>query len=93
MTLLEIANYVCNLVGKTDSTSVTRCKEYVRQHHQLIYDSALWRESLEVDRVTFTSRSLTAAVVTQQPLLLALQVQQVAVQQPQPSYSMIQWVR
>lgn len=44
MTLLEIANYVCNLVGKTDSTSVTRCKEYVRQHHQLIYDSALWRE-------------------------------------------------
>ena len=52
MTLLEIANYVCNLVGKTDSTSVTRCKEYVRQHHQLIYDSALWRESLEVDRVT-----------------------------------------
>ena len=52
MTLLEIATYICNLVGKTDSTSVTRCKEYVRQHHQLIYDSALWRESLVVDRVT-----------------------------------------
>ena len=52
MTLLQIATYICNLVGKTDSTSVTRCKEYVRQHHQLIYDSALWRESLTVDRVT-----------------------------------------
>ena len=52
MTLLQIATYICNLVGKTDSTSVTRCKEYVRQHHQLIYDSALWRESLVVDRVT-----------------------------------------
>jgi len=52
MTLLQIATYICNLVGKTDSTSITRCKEYVRQHHQLIYDSALWRESLVVDRVT-----------------------------------------
>ena len=52
MTLSEIATYVCNLIGKTDSTSVTRCKEYVRQHHQLIYDSALWRESLIVERVT-----------------------------------------
>ena len=52
MTLLQIATYICNLVGKTDSTSITRCKEYVRQHHQLIYDSALWRESLTVDRVT-----------------------------------------
>ena len=52
MTLSEIATYVCNLIGKTDTTSVTRCKEYVRQHHQLIYDSALWRESLIVERVT-----------------------------------------
>jgi len=52
VTLSEIATYVCNLIGKTDSTSVTRCKEYVRQHHQLIYDSALWRESLIVERAT-----------------------------------------
>jgi hypothetical protein len=52
VTLSEIATYVCNLIGKTDTTSVTRCKEYIRQHHQLIYDSALWRESLIVERVT-----------------------------------------
>jgi len=52
MTLSEIATYVCNLIGKTDSTSVARCKEYIRQHHELIYDSALWRESLIVERVT-----------------------------------------
>lgn len=52
MTLSEIATYVCNLIGKTDSTSLTRCKEYIRQHHELIYDSALWRESLIVERVT-----------------------------------------
>ena len=52
MTLSELATYICNLVGKTDSTSLARCKEYIRQHHQLIYDSALWRESLIVERVT-----------------------------------------
>ena len=52
MTLSEISTYVFNLIGKTDSTSVARCKEYIRQHHELIYDSALWRESLIVERVT-----------------------------------------
>jgi len=52
MTLSELATYVCNLVGKTDSTSKARCKEYIRQHHQLIYDSALWKESLIVERCT-----------------------------------------
>jgi len=52
MTLTDIATYVCNLVNKTDDTSKTRCKEFIRQHHENIVNSALWRETLEVEQTT-----------------------------------------
>ena len=52
MTLIDIATYVCNLVNKTDDTSKTRCKEFIRQHHENIINSALWRETLAVDQTT-----------------------------------------
>ena len=52
MTLVDIATYVCNLVNKTDDTSKTRCKEFVRQHHENVINSALWRETLEVEQTT-----------------------------------------
>ena len=52
MTLTDIATYVCNLVNKTDDTSKTRCKEFVRQHHENVINSALWRETLEVEQTT-----------------------------------------
>ena len=52
MTLIDIATYVCNLVNKTDDTSKTRCKEFVRQHHENIINSALWRETIDVEQTT-----------------------------------------
>ena len=52
MTLIDIATYVCNLVNKTDDTSKTRCKEFVRQHHANVINSALWRETIDVEQTT-----------------------------------------
>ena len=52
MTLTDIATYVCNLVNKTDDTSKTRCKEFIRQHHENVINSALWRETLDVEQTT-----------------------------------------
>jgi hypothetical protein len=52
MTLIDIANYVCNLVNKTDDTSKARCKEFIRQHHENIINSGLWRETLDVEQTT-----------------------------------------
>ena len=52
MTLIDIANYVCNLVNKTDSTSKDRCKEFIRQHHENIINSGLWRETIDVEQMT-----------------------------------------
>ena len=52
MTLIDIATYVCNLVNKTDDTSKTRCKEFIRQHHENVINSALWRETIDVEQTT-----------------------------------------
>ena len=52
MTLIDIATYVCNLVNKTDDTSKTRCKEFIRQHHENVINSALWRETIDVEQAT-----------------------------------------
>ena len=52
MTLIDIATYVCNLVNKTDDTSKTRCKELIRQHHENVINSALWRETIDVEQTT-----------------------------------------
>lgn len=52
MTLTDIATYVCNLVNKTDDTSKTRCKEFIRQHHENVINSGLWRETIEVEQTT-----------------------------------------
>ena len=52
MTLIDIATYVCNLVNKTDDTSKTRCKEFIRQHHENVINSALWRETIAVEQTT-----------------------------------------
>lgn len=52
MTLIDIATYVCNLVNKTDDTSKTRCKEFIRQHHENVINSALWRETIDIEQTT-----------------------------------------
>lgn len=46
MTLLEIANFVCGKIGKLDTDSVRAAKDYVRQRHQMVYDSMLWKDSM-----------------------------------------------
>jgi len=46
MTLSEYAEFVTRLVGKTDSISVRDCKAFVRMRYRMIYDSALWVDTL-----------------------------------------------
>lgn len=46
MTLSELALFVCNKLGKTDSVSLARAKDFIKARHRMIYDGQLWRESL-----------------------------------------------
>src|SRR4051812_25698378 len=53
MTLGDIANYICTKVGQADEASLEACKLFLRRRHQMIWDYALWQESLSV--VPFTA--------------------------------------
>jgi hypothetical protein len=47
MTLAEMADMVCDKVGKTDDESIARCKSYLRRRYNLLHDSNLWRDTLD----------------------------------------------
>jgi hypothetical protein len=54
MTLLELANFICRKVRQTDTNALARCKEFLRARYELIYNDALWRDSLYLFPFTFT---------------------------------------
>ena len=56
MTRLEIVNFVCDKVGKTDLNSKEKCASFVKRRYEMIYDSALWKDSL-VMAPTMTANS------------------------------------
>lgn len=59
MTLSDLASFVCNKVRQTDTQAVAHCKEFLRQRYELIYNNALWRDSLWEFQFTFTPDTLT----------------------------------
>ena len=52
MTLVEMADLVCEKVNKTDDDSLALCKKFIRRRYQLIYDSYLWKDSLDVATIS-----------------------------------------
>jgi len=48
MTLTEIANSICGKLHDTEAESVTACKGYIKERYQMVWDLALWTESLGV---------------------------------------------
>lgn len=56
MTLASIADYVCKKVGKTDSTSVAICKDFIRQRHEMVYDTGLWKDSIKIEQFCLSTK-------------------------------------
>lgn len=48
MTLAELSDYICTKVGQSDDASAAACKLFLRRRYQMIWDYALWKESLFV---------------------------------------------
>jgi hypothetical protein len=46
MTLSEMASFVCTKMMDTEDASVTVCKNFIKRRYQMIWDSAIWTESL-----------------------------------------------
>jgi hypothetical protein len=51
MTLFDIATFVCTKLGKIDDDSLLACKEFIRRRHQMVYDLALWKDSICLEQV------------------------------------------
>jgi len=62
MTKTSIAQFVADKVQKTDQSSLTMLKSFVDRRYEMIWNSALWRESLG-------TTSYTVAVDTQEVTL------------------------
>lgn len=56
MTLASIADFVCKKVGKTDAASVSICKDFIRQRHEMIYDTGLWKDSIKIQQFALTTK-------------------------------------
>jgi hypothetical protein len=56
MTLSELADYTCAKVGQTDEDSLGQCKRFLNARLRMIWDSALWRDSLCLATVSLAAR-------------------------------------
>lgn len=48
LTLSEIAELACDKVNRNDTDSLALCKKFVKRRYQLVYNSHLWKDSLEI---------------------------------------------
>jgi hypothetical protein len=52
MTRDEISSFVTNKLGVSDSTSVTRCNDFIQRRFQMIYDADLWKDTPKANIAT-----------------------------------------
>lgn len=65
MTLEDMASFVTSKVRQTDAAAVARCKLFLRQRYEMIWNDALWRAS--VYRHDFTYEVAPAVAAASQP--------------------------
>lgn len=46
MTLGDMADFVCAKVRQRDTTSRARCKQFIRQRYEMLWNDELWKDSL-----------------------------------------------
>lgn len=48
MTLSQLAAFVTSKLSDTDAASISSCKDYINRRYQMIWDSALWKDTLGI---------------------------------------------
>lgn len=56
MTLSAIAKFVCNKLGKTDASSINAAKDFIRQRHEMVVDTGLWKDTLVISEFDLPTR-------------------------------------
>lgn len=58
MTLGDMAAFVCAKVRQQDATALTRCKDFIRQRYEMIWNDQLWKDSLFRHEFNFDMESI-----------------------------------
>lgn len=58
MTLSEMADYVCEVYGKTDDATKATAKKFLRHRHNMICDADLWKDMVGVIRFPNKTRTV-----------------------------------
>lgn len=56
MHLSDMADYICEVYGKTDSSTVATAKKFLRHRYRMICDSGLWKDMISVHSFPTKSR-------------------------------------
>lgn len=59
MNLGSMATFITSKLGKSDAASVALCKGFIRQRHEMVYDSGLWKDSLVIKCFDLPTRDAT----------------------------------
>lgn len=59
MTLTQLASFITTKLSDTDSSSVSVCKDFINRRYQMIWDSALWTETLGVASKAVSAQDTT----------------------------------
>jgi len=72
MNLTNMANFVCSKVGRTDSESIASCQGFIGRRYELIYDSQLWRDTLQSSTITVSSGTQDVTLPTSIDRIIAV---------------------
>lgn len=64
MTLSELATFITTKLADTDSASVTVCKDFINRRYQMIWDSAIWTETLGIVSQSVAANETTTTIST-----------------------------
>lgn len=62
MTLTEIASFICSKHGKTDNTSISLCKDYIKNWYKFIWEKHTWNDSKTDVSDTFSASTANFTV-------------------------------
>lgn len=64
MTLTQLADFITTKLSDTETASVTVCKSFINRRYQMIWDSALWTETLGISSQSVAANETSTTLST-----------------------------
>lgn len=71
MTLLELATFICNKIGKADGTSYSVCRDFIKNRYKMIWEYYTWNDSKLMVTQSVPAATLDLTVNSQIDLVIS----------------------